>query len=183
MGGALHGSERTVKWHEEPSSSVDGLALASSRGLVHVSCTVEIPFVIIRPQFAEWGLISTQRVERRMGRGVDVRTRITPLWRRRQLLLHPLHIRRSISAQGASRRKNGVSKRPWMTGTQADSKTTTVGIYDLSSRSIPELRSNWVKANGILLGSQVAVSQEMTRRFTVLEGSYVTVTNQRVTTT
>jgi hypothetical protein len=48
--------------------------------LVH---SVEILFVIIWPHFAEWWLISTRRVERRTGRRFDVRTRITPLWRRR----------------------------------------------------------------------------------------------------
>jgi hypothetical protein len=125
--------------------------------LVH---SVETPFVIILPHFAQWWLISTRRV--RMGRRVDVRTGITPLWRRRRQQLHPLRIRRDISAQGASRRKGGVSKRPWRTGTQADRNTTTVGIYDLSSRSIPELRGSRVKrVVGILLGSQVAISQEM----------------------
>jgi hypothetical protein len=124
--------------------------------LVH---SVKTPFVIIRPHFAQWWLISTRRV--RTGSRVDVRTGITPLWRRRQQLLHPLRIRRDISAQGASRRKGGVSKRPWRTGTQAD-RNTTVGIYDLSSRSIPELRGSRVKrVVGILLGSQVAISQEM----------------------
>jgi hypothetical protein len=43
--------------------------------LVH---SVEIPFVIIRPHFAQWWLIPTRRVER-TGRRVDVRTGITPL--------------------------------------------------------------------------------------------------------
>jgi hypothetical protein len=95
--------------------------------LVH---SVGIPFVIIRQQIAERLPISLRRVDRSTGRRVVVRAGITPI---RRLWLHSLRIGRSISAQG-------ISRRPWRTGPQADSKTTTVGIYDLFSRSIPELR-------------------------------------------
>ena len=118
--------------------------------------SVEIPFVIIRPQFAEWGLISTRRVEIRTGRRVDVRTRIyASLEKKATTVASVAYPSEHLDAGGLAEIK--------LESLQADSKTTTVGIYDLSSKSIPELRGSRVKrAVGILLGSQVAVSQEMT---------------------
>jgi hypothetical protein len=117
--------------------------------------SVGIPFMIIRPHFAERWPISIRRVDRRTSRWVVVRTGITPLWRRKQLWLHPLHIGQDITAQGVSQRKSGIFVKSWRrTGPQAGSSTTTVGIYDLFSRRIPELRGIWVeRVIGILLRS------------------------------
>jgi len=95
----------------------------------------------------EWWLISTRRVERRTGRQVDgqahtaLEKEATPA----APVCVSAEVTRNISVQGTSRRKSGVSKRLWKTGTQARNDTTTVSIYDLSSRSISELRGSRVK--------------------------------------
>jgi hypothetical protein len=129
--------------------------------LVH---SVEIPFVIIRPHFAKRWSIPIRRIDKLTGRRSVVRTGITPLWRSKQLWLHPLCIGRNITAWGVLRRKSRVFMKPWSrTGPQANSNATTVGVYDLFSRNILELRGNRMKrAVGILLRSRAAIGGEMT---------------------